>query len=82
MSSFARSLPILPTDDMDGLRLEGLGRIPRCEGCPRYVALCTAYLASRAAGPLPAGLPDVPGYCHTPYCAPLAVRYVGAVVAA
>ena len=77
MDSSARSLPVLPTDDIDGLRLVGLGRIPRCETCPRYAALCSAYLASRAkAGPLPDVLPGVPEYCHNPYCAPLAVRYV------
>ncbi len=76
MDSFARPLPVLPTDDIDGLRLLGLGRIPRCERCPRYAALCSGYLASKAEhGRLLAVLPRVPDYCHSPYCAPLAVRY-------
>ena len=67
----------LPTDDMDGLRLLALGRIPRCEGCPRYEGLVSAYLLSRErSGPLPTSLPGVPEFCRQAYCAPLAARYV------
>jgi hypothetical protein len=58
-------------DDLDGLRLVALGRIPRCTHCPRYHALVAAHW-SKAHGQ--AHLPSVPEYCHHPVCAPLAVR--------
>ncbi len=62
--------------DMDAVRLEALGRIPRCEGCPRFAALCAAHASGVRGGPLPAALPGVPDYCHAVYCAPLAARHV------
>lgn len=64
-------------DELDGLRLTGLGRIARCADCPRYRALVDAHRGSKiGAGKLPVSLPDVPDNCSYAYCAPLAARYV------
>jgi hypothetical protein len=49
---------------IDSLRLEALGRIPRCMDCPRYKAL--------AAGRRRSELPEVPTGCTFVVCAPLA----------
>ena len=58
-------------EDLDGLRLFALGRIPRCTRCPRYRALLTAHSArSRVA----AVLPRVPEFCSHQVCAPLIDR--------
>ncbi len=64
-------LQILP-DDLDGLRILGLGRIPRCVDCPRYRALVEAHDNSSA---LPRILPAVPENCAFEVCAPLVCRY-------
>jgi hypothetical protein len=64
-------LPILPNDP-DGLRIFGLGRIPRCADCPRYRALVDAY---EGASTLPAVPPEVPKDCIFQVCAPLVSRY-------
>ncbi len=64
-------IPILP-DDLDGLRILGLGRIPRCVDCPRYEALVEAHDRSST---LPAILPLVPENCAFQVCAPLVHRY-------
>jgi hypothetical protein len=61
----------------DGWRLLALGRVPRCERCPRYRALNEA----RALPGRPrAALPQVPRFCSYQLCAPLATRY-GSVAA-
>ena len=59
--------------EVDGLRLFALGRIPRCTDCPRYHALVRIH----ASGPvrMPA-LPEVPVACAHQVCAPLADRYL------
>jgi len=63
------------SDDPDSLRLAGLGRIPRCEACPRYEALVSAHQRSRA-GRRPADpLPAVPGLCAFQACAALVPHY-------
>ena len=71
MGTPSRTLAILPTDDINGLRLVALGRVPRCEGCPRYAALCAAY---ETGGLHASRVPPVPGFCHKAYCAPLVAR--------
>ena len=59
-------------DDLDGLRLLALGRIPRCGGCPRFEALVDGHDGGdELRGPLP----DVPEYCTHQVCAPLVIRY-------
>jgi len=75
MNADARSLPLILGDDMDALRLLGLSRIPRCQNCPRFAALCAAHDSRMRDGPLPPALPEVPDYCHSAYCAPLAGRH-------
>jgi hypothetical protein len=68
-------LPLLSPDDPDGLRLEGLGRIPRCGTCPRYEALVSAHRRSRT-GRHPSGpLPEVPSHCGFEACAALVPHY-------
>ncbi|MHC4416915.1 MAG: hypothetical protein ACYS0G_16735 [Planctomycetota bacterium] len=57
--------------DLDGLRLIGLGRVPRCTGCPRYQILVDAH----EEGATGRRLPPVPAYCTHQICAPLATRY-------
>ena len=58
--------------ELDGLRLLGLGRVPRCKRCPRYDDLVEHYVDSRAATTRLAG---APADCEHCYCAPLARRY-------
>ena len=58
--------------ELDGLRLIGLGRVPRCRRCPRYANLVEHYVDSRAAT---TRLAKVPADCVHCYCAPLAKRY-------
>ena len=60
------------SENLDGLRLLALGRIPRCTDCPRYRALVAEH--ANGSGPV-APLPAVPQACHHAVCAPLAVRY-------
>jgi hypothetical protein len=61
-----------PADDVDGLRLFALGRIPRCTRCPRYQALVAAHTTGSGCGP---GLPLVPSFCLHQVCAPLVDHY-------
>ena len=63
--------PNLP-NDLDGLRIFGLGRIPRCTNCPRYRALVDAY---EGTSTLPTHPPAVPEDCTFQVCAPLVARY-------
>jgi len=58
--------------ELDGLRLIGLGRIPRCKDCPRYADLVESYLDPLKHG---AGLASAPAGCADQYCAPIARRY-------
>ena len=58
--------------ELDGLRLIGLGRVPRCKDCPRYASLVEEYVDPRPAS---AGLAAVPTDCEHCYCAPLPNRY-------
>jgi len=58
--------------ELDGLRLIGLGRVPRCARRPRYAGLVKHYVDSRSALPQ---LARVPADCAHRYCAPLAKRY-------
>lgn len=58
--------------DMDGYRLMGLARIPRCAACPRYRALAGAHESrERLQGPLP----PAPAGCTHEVCAPLVRRF-------
>lgn len=59
------------SDDLDGLRLIALGRIPRCGSCARYRALVEASGGGGAAGSV---LPAVPQNCSHQVCAPLVDR--------
>jgi hypothetical protein len=59
------------SDDLDGLRLIAVGRIPRCGSCPRYRALVEAAGGGGARG---AVLPAVPQKCSHQVCAPLVDR--------
>jgi hypothetical protein len=62
----------IQTDDLDGLRLLALGRIPRCCNCPRFGALVEAHgRGNKTRG----WLPDVPEHCTHQVCAPLVLRY-------
>jgi hypothetical protein len=60
-------------DELDGLRLLALGRIPRCGSCPRYAALTDAH--ARGTG-VRGTLPGVPESCTHQVCAPLVVRFL------
>ena len=60
-------------DELDGLRLLALGRIPRCGVCPRYAALTDAH--ARGTG-IRGRLPKVPECCTHQVCAPLVARYL------
>jgi hypothetical protein len=63
-------------DPEDGMRLVAMGRIPRCEACPRYQALVVAHmLPGRPRLPLPAA----PVSCSHRVCAPLVNRYEAAL---
>jgi hypothetical protein len=58
-------------NDLDGLRLVALGRIPRCADCDLYRAL----LGLHADGSRPPFvLPQAPADCSHKICAPLAAR--------
>jgi len=59
-------------ENLDGLRLLALSRIPRCTRCPRLEALRAAYRARAVSAN---ALPPVPAGCLIDYCAPLAARY-------
>jgi len=60
------------SDDLDGLRLLALSRIPRCGTCPRFSTLVEAYAQEqgqiREIGAVPAG-------CTHQVCAPLVARF-------
>lgn len=58
--------------ELDGLRLIGLGRVPRCSRCPRYASLVERYVDPHSAA---SRLARVPADCVHSYCAPLARRY-------
>lgn len=59
------------TENLDGLRLIALGRIPRCASCPRYHALVDTHDGRRLSR---SALPRVPKDCHHEVCAPLVHR--------
>jgi len=61
-----------PTEDLDGLRLLALGRIPRCGTCPRFHALVEVHARDAE---IRGSLPDVPDYCTHQVCTPLSVRF-------
>ena len=58
--------------DLDGLRLLALGRIPRCGNCARFAVLAEAHERGTA---IRGELPDVPENCTHQVCTPLIVRY-------
>jgi hypothetical protein len=61
------------SDDVDGLRLLGLSRIPRCTYCPRLSAFVNA---AESGHPLPVhSLPRAPVECQHQVCRPLIPRY-------
>jgi hypothetical protein len=66
---------VLSSDDPDGLRLAGLGRIPRCETCPRYEALVSAHRRSRAGRRPSLPLPEAPENCSFQACAALVPHF-------
>jgi len=66
-------------DEPDGLRLVGLGRIPRCADCPRYSALVEAFHERREGATASRRLPAVPAACGFEACAPLARRYAAPI---
>ncbi len=57
--------------DLDGLRLIALGRIPRCVGCELYGSLLRIHSGALER---PSGLPAPPAACTHQICAPLASR--------
>jgi len=59
------------TDDLDGLRLLALGRIPRCSSCPRFRSLVAAHERGFAVAGEPGA---VPAHCRHEVCAPLVAR--------
>ena len=62
------------TNEINALRLFALGRIPRCNRCPRYHAL----VAADAGLPLlPPTLPPTPLFCSHQICAPLVCGGIG-----
>jgi hypothetical protein len=61
-----------PSNDLDGLRLLALSRIPRCGSCPRFGSLVEAYAGDER--PM-RQLGSVPANCTHQVCAPLAERY-------
>ena len=61
-------------NDLDSLRLLGLGRIPRCAACPRFRALLQIH---RSAGQVVAPPPAPPEDCTYRVCAPLSLRCWG-----
>jgi hypothetical protein len=66
---------VLSSTDPDGLRLVGLGRIPRCETCPRYEALVSAHRRSRTGRRPASPLPAVPKNCSFQACAALVPHF-------
>jgi hypothetical protein len=64
--------PRIPAEDLDGLRLLALSRIPRCGTCPRFRALVDAH---DGGSRLRDNLPAVPDYCTHQVCTPLAARW-------
>jgi hypothetical protein len=58
-------------DDIDGLRLMALGRIPRCAACDLYHELMALHDDGSRR---PSRLPQPPASCKHKVCAPLAVR--------
>lgn len=57
--------------DLDGLRLIALGRIPRCADCELYAGLLTLHAGAIERS---SGLPAPPEACTHQVCAPLASR--------
>jgi hypothetical protein len=58
-------------NDLDGLRLIALGRIPRCADCDLYHELLALYDdGSRQPG----SVPQPPAGCMHKVCAPLEIR--------
>jgi len=60
------------SNDLDGLRLLAMSRIPRCGTCPRFRSLVEAHAGDRLP---PGGVPPVPTYCSHQVCAPLVARW-------
>ncbi|NIL99468.1 MAG: hypothetical protein GTN89_00545 [Acidobacteria bacterium] len=58
--------------ELDGLRLIGLGRVPRCSRCPRYADLVERYVNGHAAR---TRLAEPALDCEHRHCDPLARRY-------
>lgn len=58
--------------DLDGLRLVAFGRIPRCQECPRFMALVESHYGQRHAT---AEWPAAPASCTHEVCAPLVARF-------
>ena len=58
------------SDDVDGLRLLALSRIPQCASCPRLAALRVNHCSDPGRP-----IPDAPAACTYRYCAPLVRRY-------
>ena len=58
--------------DLDGLRLVALGRIPRCATCPRLAVLAAARRGRAVTGPFP----EVPAACDHQVCAPMVARLI------
>jgi hypothetical protein len=58
--------------ELDGLRLIGLGRIPRCKDCPRFADLIESYVNPRQNE---GRLASAPRGCAHQCCAPIARRY-------
>jgi hypothetical protein len=56
--------------NLDGLRLLGLSRIPRCASCPRLESLKLAYERGAASWTSPA----IPAECVQQVCSPLVAR--------
>lgn len=65
--------------DLDGLRLVALGRISRCQECPRYLALVESHFGPERDVE---SWPTVPANCSFEVCAPLVARFTPPAVAA
>ncbi len=63
---------VIPTEDLDGLRLLALSRIPRCGTCPRFHALVEAH---HRGARVDHRLPGAPAHCSHEVCAPLVARW-------
>ena len=66
-----RALATAERGDIDGLRLLGLSRIPRCAECPRLHALQRAH----GNGGVVHSLPPVSQICVYRACAPMVARF-------